>query len=81
MKTGIEDQVKQVVSGIAKVPIDKLLLDKDLGDIYGVDSLKKVEIIIELEKAFDITIDDDTANNLKTIAQIIDLIVLQIAKK
>ena len=75
------DKVRQVVSSIAKVSTDKLLLDDDLAEKYGIDSLKKVEIIIELEKAFDVTIDDDTALKLRTISHIIDLISLQNMKK
>ena len=77
----IEDKVRQVVSSIAKVSVGKLLLNDNLAEKYGIDSLKKVEIVIELEKAFDITIDDDTAIKLRTMSDIINLVLLQSMKK
>ena len=74
MITTVEDKVKEIVSNISKVLAQKLGMDDDLIEKYGIDSLKKVEIIIELEKAYDITIDDETALKLRTISQIIEFI-------
>ncbi len=43
-------------------------------DSLGADSLDQVEIIIKLQEAFGVEIDDDSAEKIGTVAQAIDYI-------
>ena len=43
-------------------------------DSLGADSLDQVEIIIKLQEAFGVEIDDDSAEKISTVAQAIDYI-------
>ena len=76
-----EKKAKEIISKIIKVPVDKLGNDDDLVDTHGMDSLARVEIVTELEKAFDILIEDSEAIKLRTVNLCLQLIDRQMAKK
>ena len=76
-----EQKVKGIISKIIKVPVDKLENDDDLVDKHGMDSLARVEIVTELEKAFDIMIEDDEAIKLRTVNLCLQLVDKQMSKK
>jgi len=76
-----EKRVKEIISKIIKVPIDRLGGDDDLVDKHGMDSLARVEIVTELEKAFDILIEDSEAIKLRTVNLCLLLIGKQLPKK
>jgi acyl carrier protein len=61
-----------------KTIVDKLGVDESevLNDAHfindlGADSLDTVELIMEFEKEFDVTIPDDQAENIQTVGQAI----------
>jgi len=49
---------------------DTASFTKDL----GADSLDTVELIMEFEKEFDLTIEDDEAENIQTVGSVVDFI-------
>ena len=57
-------------------------LDRDLGTLtkdtsfeeLALDSLDVVQMVMAIEEAFDIEIDDDDVENLKTVGQLLDYI-------
>ena len=76
-----EKRVKEIIGKIIKVPIGQLGNDDDLVDKHGMDSLARVEILTELEKAFDILIEDSEAIKLRTVNLCLQLIGKQMTKK
>ena len=46
----------------------------------GADSLDNFEIVIAVEEEFEINIDDDTAENIKTVNQAVDYILSELSK-
>ncbi len=62
-----EAKIKTIISKIIKVPVDRIGNEDDLVDKHGMDSLARVEIITELELAFDISIDDKAAMPLRSV--------------
>lgn len=76
-----ERKVKEIVSKIIKVPISAIGRSDDLVDKHAMDSLARVEIVTELEKAFDITIDESLIVRLRTIDQFLELISEQMPKR
>ena len=55
----IESVVAEVVGKLTYKPNDDVQMDKLLRDDLGLDSIDCVEIVIELEKEFDISIPDN----------------------
>lgn len=76
-----EKKVKEIISKIIKVPMDQLGNDDDLVEKHGMDSLARVEIMTELEKEFDILIEDSEAIKLRTVKLCFQLIDKQMSKK
>lgn len=70
----IEQKVKEII-------VDKLTVDEnevtptaEFNKDLGADSLDTVELIMEFEKAFDLTIPDADAENIKTVGDAISYI-------
>ncbi len=61
-------------------------LGRDLGTLtkdtsfeeLALDSLDVVQMVMAIEEAFDIEIDDDDVENLKTVGQLLDLSLIHI---
>ncbi len=79
MATDIEAQVRSII-------VDKLGVDE--GDInreasftndLGADSLDTVELIMEFEKEFDITIPDEDAEKIATVGDAVDYLTQKTA--
>lgn len=70
----ILDKVKEIIVDELGVDEEEIKLESNLNDDLGADSLDAVELIMALEDEFDMTIDDDVAQNIKTVADIVKLI-------
>ena len=73
-KQTIEQRVKNLISDKLGVDLEKVVNEAELRDHLGADSLDSVDIVMELEKEFDITITDDEAEDLNTVQQHIDIV-------
>lgn len=51
---------------------EKVTLEADLAQDLGADSLDAVELIMELEDEFDVTIDDESAQGFKSVKDIFE---------
>lgn len=76
-----EIKVKTIISKIIKIPVDRLANADDLVEKHGMDSLARVEIVTELEKAFDINIDDKAAMELRSVNKCLEFIKEALLKK
>ena len=65
-------KVKQIIAETLLKEEDEIIESAHLIDDLGADSMIHVEIILALEDAFDITIEDKQAENLLTVKDIID---------
>lgn len=71
----------ELTEKVIAVVSDKLSVDKDkikpetsfVGDL-GADSLDMVELLMNLEDTFDMTIPDDDAENIKTVGDAVEYI-------
>ena len=57
----------KIVAKVIKIDSDAVSLDSSIVDDLGGDSLHRVEIIMELEAHFDISIPDDFTNSYTTV--------------
>jgi len=52
-------EIKEMISGKLDIDLEKILDDSKLQDDLGADSLDEVDLVMELENMFDISIPDD----------------------
>ncbi len=71
----VETKVKNVIAKInLDVDIENILLETSFIEDLGADSLTIVELVMAMEEAFEIEIDDTEAEKLLTVQDVIDLI-------
>ena len=70
----IADRVKNIVVEHLGVDADKVVGGASFIDDLGADSLTAVEIVMELEKKLDISIDDSEVDKIVTIQDIINIV-------
>ena len=77
----IEAKVIQIVS--EQMSVDKSEISRQTAFVadLNADSLDTVELVMELEDEFDMTIPDEEAEKLKTVGEAIDYIKKQLSVK
>jgi acyl carrier protein len=70
----IEEKVIQIVSEQMSVDKGEVSRDTSFVNDLNADSLDTVELVMELEDEFDLTIPDEEAENLKTVGEAINYI-------
>jgi acyl carrier protein len=72
MANDIEDMVKSII--VEKLGVDEsdVTSDASITNDLGADSLDTVELIMEFEKEFDLTIPDEEAEEIATVGDAID---------
>lgn len=69
-----EDRVKRIISEQLGVDIADIKPELSFVDDLGADSLDEVELVMEFEDEFEIEIDENDADKIKTVQQAIDYI-------
>ncbi len=71
----IETKVKKVIAEkIPNIDIEDIVSEASLIDDLGADSLTIVELVMSMEEMFEIEIDDDDAEKLVTVKDVINYI-------
>lgn len=70
----IYDRVVQIVAEQLGAEKEKITKDTHFVNDLSADSLDVVELVMELEEEFDITIPDDAAEKIQTIGQAVEYI-------
>ena len=68
------NKVKDIIVQELNCDAEKVTLEASLKDDLGADSIDAVQIIMELEDAFGITIEEDNAESISTVGNIVDYI-------
>jgi acyl carrier protein len=69
----VEDRVRSLVALQMGLPVEVILPETSLAEL-GADELDQIEILLELEESFDMTITDDEAASIETIGDLIRLV-------
>ncbi len=77
----IEEKVIQIVSEQLSVDKGEISRNTSFVNDLNADSLDTVELVMELEDEFDLTIPDEQAEKLKTVGEAIDYIKSQLEGK
>lgn len=72
--SNIEERVKKVISERLSVDEGEIKNESHFIDDLGADSLDLVELVMDLETEFDITIEDDQAEKITSVQSAIDQI-------
>jgi acyl carrier protein len=79
--TTVEERVIDIVCENLGVNKEQVTRQTAFIEDIGADSLDIVELVMELEEEFEITIPDDQAEQIKTVGEAIDYIEREQAKK
>ena len=61
------EQIKKILAEQFSMNEDDITMDTSFTEDIGADSLDLVELVMALEQEFDIEIDDDQVENIKTV--------------
>ena len=75
------EEIKRLLIENANCDKDKITPDALLKEDLGIDSLYAVELILYLEKEFNISIDWEDIENLKYVSDVVDLVEKKIREK
>ena len=70
----VVDKVKELIAQQLNKSIDDITDDKEIVKDLGADSLDVVEMLMSLEEEFNVTVPEDEAVNIKTVADIVKVI-------
>ena len=68
----VEERVIDIVAEQLNESKEKITRETSFVNDLGADSLDTVELVMELEEEFDITIPDDAAEKIQTVGQAIE---------
>ena len=68
----IAQKVKQIIVDKLGVDESEVTNEASFTNDLGADSLDTVELIMEFEKEFDVSIPDEQAENIQTVGQAVD---------
>ena len=75
---GTTEEIRSVLASIVEevtgIPADDVQLEKSFVDDLDVDSLSMVEVVVEAEDRFGVSIPDSEVKNLKTVGDAVSFI-------
>ncbi|MEZ4987938.1 MAG: acyl carrier protein [Saprospiraceae bacterium] len=78
--SNIETKVKAIIVDKLGVDESEVLLTSSFTNDLGADSLDTVELIMEFEKVFDISIPDDKAELIQTVGDAVSYLESQVSE-
>ena len=70
----IFDTVRELLAHQLEVDPETITPDTDIFDDLGADSLDVVELVMSIEEEYDIVITDERAGNVRTVAQVVEML-------
>lgn len=77
----IEETVRTIIVEQLGVKPEEVVLDADLVDDLGADSLDTVELVMAFEEKFNFEIPDEVAERLRKVSDIIEYLTKRIQKE
>ena len=72
------EKFRECAVEVLQVPAEKVTKEAKFGDDLDADSLDLVELIMALEEAFDVTVEESELDGIDTVGQAFDLVVAKI---
>ena len=70
----MKEKVIKIIADHLKIDESTVSLDSQIIEDLGADSLHIVELVMEIENNFDITIPDDDAEGLTTVGNVVEYV-------
>lgn len=77
----VSSKVKNIIVDKLGVEPSEVTAEASFTNDLGADSLDTVELIMEFEKEFDISIPDDQAESIQTVGQAVSFLEEELSKK
>lgn len=74
MSVELEEEIKQLVLSVVRIPPEKLTTEADFFTDLGVDSLKAIEVVAEFEKKYRIVVKEEDVVQMRSIRKIVDFL-------
>ena len=68
------EEVKKIIVSELNCKPEQVTLDENLKDDLGADSIDAVQIVMDIEDTFGITVDEDNAQSMLTVKNIVEYI-------
>ena len=69
-----KERIAKVISEELRIDKDKIVPEANVFDDLNFDSLDSVQVILEIEREFDIETTDEEIDSIQTVQDIIDLV-------
>ena len=70
----IFETVRELLAYQLEVSPESITLETDIFEDLGADSLDVVELVMSIEEEYDIVITDERAGNVRTVAQVVEML-------
>lgn len=77
----VKNKVRSIIAEQLGIEIEKVKEEASLEKDFNADSLDAVEILMELEEAFEVSISDEDARKFATVNEIVEYITNETEKK
>ena len=68
------EKLKEIIAEVLSVDQEEITLDTTFTDDLGADSLDVFQIIMGIEQEFELTVDTDAVEDIKTVGDAVELI-------
>ena len=69
----LEKEITKIVAAIIEIPESEIDVNASFFDDYGMDSLKALEILAEVENTYHITIDPEKLLQMTSVSEVIKI--------
>lgn len=69
----LEQEIIEIVSIIIQIPEQEINVNASFFDDYGMDSLRALEILAEVENKYQITIDPEKLEKMTSISEVVKI--------
>ena len=70
----MEEKIKRMLADQLNISVDSIKPESKIIEDLGADSLDMVEMLMSLEDEFEVSIPDEEAGNIKTVADVVNFI-------
>jgi acyl carrier protein len=80
MSENVAEKVIATIAKSKKIPVETITLDSKFEELK-IDSLDGLNLFFDLEEAFDITIPDDRARQMRTVREVVEALELLLSSQ